>query len=72
MADETSNATFSTSEIEEIHEIADFYFLRVRGGTGIIVSKQKADNPAAIKHAIESLVRSRGIKHTIELDWKWK
>lgn len=69
--DKTGNSTINTSEIEQINEIKDFYFIKMKAGVSIIISKAKSDNLAGIEKAIKLLV-SKGIKHTIELDWKWK
>lgn len=69
--DKTGNSTINTSEIEQINEIKDFYFIKMKSGVSIIISKAKSDDLTSIEKAIESLV-NKGIKHNIELDWKWK
>ncbi|MCE2896318.1 MAG: hypothetical protein LW721_17935 [Flammeovirgaceae bacterium] len=60
------------SEIEEVNEIKDFYFIKTRTGTTLIISKIKTDDIEKIKSEIKSLVETRGLKHNIELDWKWR
>ncbi|MGZ3901513.1 MAG: hypothetical protein ACXVC7_01735 [Bacteroidia bacterium] len=57
-------------EIEEINEIKDFYFIKTRAGYSLIISKSKTTDLNKINHEIKSLTDT-GIKHNIELNWKW-
>ena len=71
--DKTSESTIHTTEIEEINEIKDFYFIKIKTGVSLIISKAKTD-PAeleSIKNGLKNLVDKKGIKHNMELDWKW-
>jgi len=70
--DRTGEARINKSEIEEINEIRDYYFIKFRTGTNLIISKTKSDNIEKIKTEIKSLVDTMGIKHNIEPDWKWR
>jgi hypothetical protein len=60
------------SEIEEINEIKDYYFLKARSGTTLLISKLKTDNLEEIEDLIRSLVERYGVRHNIELNWKWR
>ena len=68
----TGEIKINKTEIEEINEIKDYYFLKARTGVTLIVSKTKTEDIEKIKNEIKSLVDTRGVKHNIELDWKWK
>ncbi|HYF67437.1 MAG TPA: hypothetical protein VD884_04840 [Ohtaekwangia sp.] len=70
--DKTGELRINTAEIEELNEIRDYYFIKTRTGTSVIISKQKADDPETIKKELKLLVTKKGIKHNIELEWKWK
>ena len=70
--DRTGEVKIYKSEIEEVNEIRDYYFLKTRSGVSLIISKTKADDIENIRNEIKSLVETRGVKHNIELDWKWK
>ncbi len=59
-------------EITEINEIQDYYFLKVSSGISLMIAKQKVDDIESIKAELKSLVEKTGIKHNVELDWKWK
>jgi len=70
--DRTGEIKINKSEIEEINEIKDFYFLKTRTGMNLIISKSKSDDIEQIKGEISKLAESYGIKHNVELDWKWR
>jgi len=70
--DKTGEAKINTSEIEEINEIKDYYFIKSKSGVSLIIPKNKSNNLENIENAIKSLVRNKGITHNIDLDWKWK
>lgn len=72
--DKTSEVKINTAEIEEINEIKDFYFVKSKSGVSLIISKVKTD-PAdleRIKEEVQALVHKRGVRHNVELDWKWR
>lgn len=70
--DATGEIRINKAEIEEINEIKDYYFLKARSGVTLIVSKNKSDDIEKITALIKSLVETYGVRHNIELDWKWK
>lgn len=70
--DKTGEIKINKTEIEEINEIKDYYFLKARTGVTLIVSKNKSDDINKVKDLIKSLVETFGVKHNIELDWKWR
>jgi len=60
------------SEIEEINEIRDYYFLKARSGTILLISKSKTENREEIEKLIKSLVETYRVRHNVELNWKWR
>jgi hypothetical protein len=72
--DRTGEAKINSSEIEEISEIRDFYFLRLRTGGSLIISKVKTDAQELVKlqEGLKVLADKKGIKHNVELNWKWR
>ncbi len=69
--DKTGEVRINKGEIEEINEIQDYYFLRTKSGVSLIISKIKTDDIENIKSEIKSLV-DKGVKHNIELNWRWR
>lgn len=61
---------FAKSEVEEVHEIRDHYFLKFRSGLALIISKKKTDNIEEVRNEIRLLVETMGIKHHVEMNWK--
>ena len=72
--DITAEAKINTSEIEEINEIRDFYFIKLKTGGSLIISKVKTvpQELERLTKGIEKLVDKNGVQHNIELDWKWR
>jgi hypothetical protein len=70
--DKTGEGRINTTEIEAINEIKDFFFIKMKTGESLIISKVKTGNLDNIKRQIKSLTESKGIKHNVELDWQWK
>jgi hypothetical protein len=70
--DVSGEAKVNVSEIEEVHEIKEYYFLQSRMGGTLIISKNKTDNIQDVTNAIKSMVEARGVKHSVELDWRWR
>lgn len=70
--DKSGEMKINKSEVEEINEIKDFFFIKTRTGVSLIISKSKSDDIEKIKNEIKSMIETRGVKHNIELDWKWR
>jgi hypothetical protein len=70
--DKTGEGRINTTEIESINEIKDFYFIKMKTGVSLIISKVKTDDLGRIKNDIQLLIEKKGIKHNLELDWKWR
>ncbi len=70
--DKSGEVKFNKSEIEEVNEIKDFYFIKTRTGMTLIISKAKTDDIEKIKNEIKSMIETHGLKHNIDLDWKWR
>lgn len=63
---------FNISEIEAIHEIKDYYFIKSKGGLSLIVSKLKSKNIDFVQKHIEQLVNEKKIPLHVNLEWKWR
>ncbi len=70
--DKGGEVKINKSEIEEINEINDFYFIKNRSGTCLIISKSKTEDIEKIQKEIKSMISNHNIRHNIELDWKWR
>jgi hypothetical protein len=70
--DKSGEASINTSEIEEINEIKDFYFVKMRTGESLVISKVKTEDIDRIKNELKSLADKKEIKYNVELDWKWR
>lgn len=71
MIGEDGESKFKLSQITEVNEIADYYFLQLASGPTIIISKQKTAEREALASKIQEIVSQFKIKHIINLNWKW-
>lgn len=60
------------SEIEEINEIQDHIFIKLRSESSLIISKSKTHNIDEIRNEIKSMTETMGLKHNVESIWKWR
>jgi hypothetical protein len=60
------------SGFEEINEIKDYYFLKLRTGGSIIIPKIKIDNIENFKIELKNISEKYHLKNNVELNWKWK
>lgn len=63
---------FNTNEIEVIHEINDYYFIKSKGGLSLIISKHKTKDIDSVKKSIAHLIKEKNIPLNVELNWKWR
>lgn len=66
--DHTSESRIKGSEIKNLIEIKNHYFLKLSTDLFIIIPKQVIKNEAEFKEKVTAL----GVQYVNELDWKWK
>jgi hypothetical protein len=69
--DNNAEIKVSTSEIEEVNEIKDYYFIKLKSGMSFIIPKREEGNSKATIDALKSLITKNNILHNIEQDWQW-
>lgn len=57
------------TEIEEVNEIKDYFFIKLSSGDSFILPKA---NINSFSDHILKMISEFNIKHNVELDWKWK
>jgi len=70
--DKTGEMIINTSEIEEINEISNHCFVKMKTGQSLIISKSKTESFEEIKNALLDIANTMGIKYNMELDWRWR
>lgn len=60
------------TSIEEIIEIKNHIFLKLKTGGSLIIPKAKIENLNELKISLEAISKKYAIPNTVELDWKWK
>ncbi|CAM3868828.1 MULTISPECIES: YcxB family protein [Flavobacterium] len=73
----TSNdANFETkmnyTAFEELNEIKDYYFIKLKTGGSLIIPKNKLTNSEEFHLEINKIADKFNWKKNVELDWKWK
>lgn len=70
--DRTGEMRINKSEIEEINEIKDFYFLKAPNRVDFDNFKSKSDDIDKIRNEVMSMAEGHGVKYSVELDWEWR
>ncbi len=60
------------SEIVEIFEILDYFYLKFSIGSTLIIPKAFVNNSIELEKEIKNMATRYSIKHTVNLEWKWK
>lgn len=69
--DETGESKINYTNLEEINEIKDYIFLRLKTGESIIFPKNKIDNFEKLKDELYKISNVYNLKTNVELNWKW-
>lgn len=69
--DITGESKLNLSEVEELNEIKDYYFLKFSSGVSLIIPKNRIEKKEDLKESLLKIVSDFNIKHNQELDWKW-
>ena len=57
---------------EEIDEIENYFFLKIKTGGGIIIPKKEIKSIDEFRIILKKLIAKYNWKEIIELNWKWK
>ncbi|MDD4993103.1 MAG: YcxB family protein [Paludibacter sp.] len=61
------------TEITEVTEVRDYYFLKMSSGSCIFIPAYKLPTQRKeLGEVIVDLVETAGVKQTVNLDWKWR
>jgi hypothetical protein len=70
--DYTGESKLYLTEIEELNEINDYFFLKFNSGVSLIIPKNGILSSEPLDQYLVDLSTRLNIKHGIDLDWKWK
>ena len=70
--DYTGEAKLFISEIEELNEIKDYFFLKFNSGVSLIIPKSSINNLDQMNQYLKALILRLNRKHNIDLAWRWK
>lgn len=70
--DDGSETIVKLTELRAIVELPEHYLLGLEGGNSFILSKNKVENPKALKEEVEALSRKTRISIRRDTDWKWR
>lgn len=60
------------TEIVEINEISDYYYLKFSIGTTLIIPKSFVNNAIELENEIKKIAARFQIEHIVDLEWRWK
>lgn len=70
--DKTGETKMNLTEIEEIFETGEYFFLKMKSGASLIIPKSKVENTDDLKTELRTLSDNLKVNYTTELNWKWK
>lgn len=70
--DFTGETKIKYNALEEINEIENHIFLKLKSGGDLIIPKLKIENLSDLKIQIKNITEKYNLNHNIELEWKWK
>jgi len=70
--DITGESKLNLSEVEEINEIKDYFFIKISSGVSLILPKDRIPESEKMEETIKTITEKHQIKHNVEFDWKWK
>lgn len=66
--DKVSDSSVKISEITEVNEIKDYFFLKLSTGLNLIIPK----TVSALNDEVNVMIKNHNIPHVVQLDWKWR
>lgn len=69
--DNLTSVKISLIELEQITETGQYFFVKFRRGTYLIIPKQKIPDAEAAAHFLKELGASFKVPYTEQLNWKW-
>ena len=72
ISDSQGNSQVDITELEEINELENYYFLKVKSGQSIIIPKLKIDNKEELTSTLKELSQNQSITWNDETTWIWK
>ncbi len=70
--DSTGESKINLSELDNITETGDHFFLRLKTGVCLIIPKSKIGDLTQLETELKQLCQKLDIDFVKELDWKWK
>ena len=72
ISDNHGTSDLNTSEIEQINEIKDYYFLKLKSGQSIIIPLLKIENREVLSDELHAISTALEIPLNNETNWIWK
>jgi len=70
--DDSGQSSVNISQLIEINETGQHFFLKMLSGQSVIVPKNKLDNLQEFSLTVKEISVKLNIKHNIDINWKWK
>jgi hypothetical protein len=70
--DSQGESSINFSELDEINDLADYYFLKVKSGQSIILPKKQIENQNELLNTLKKVSSTHSISWNDEKNWIWK
>jgi hypothetical protein len=70
--DGSGETKISVSEVENIYETLEYFFLKLKSGLTLIIPKLKIENLDSLKIELKTIAAKQHVDFIEMQDWKWK
>ena len=72
ISDSQGESQIDFSELDEVNELSNYYFLKVKSGQSIIIPKEKIEQKEIIELKLKEIAQIHSVKWNDEKEWIWK
>ena len=72
ISDSQGESTIHYTELYEINELADYYFLKLKSGQSVIIPKKQIENQTELLNTLKKVSTTHSILWNDEKNWIWK
>jgi hypothetical protein len=72
VSDSHGESVISYNELEQINELANYCFLKLKSGQSIILPSYQVENSEHILMQLTSIAHDKSIEWKYEREWTWK
>ena len=69
---DSGESKIKLTELEAIVEIQGYFYIKLKSGVTLIISKSKLESPHLVKEFLNKIAQNLQVSYLTDLDWKWR